>query len=143
MGKIRPFRDTIPTLKRLRKDKKVLVLLSYGVPAQQNGKIGKLGIRRYFAKIIFDGTIGKSNKMPYIKKIISWLRKKGIRKDEIMIVGDRISSEIEAGKRLGITTVRMKYKHGRYRKLKPENRFQKADYEIKRISGLIDVVARS
>lgn len=139
IGKIKPFRDTISTLKRLKKSGKIIVLLSYGVPKQQNKKIDTLKIRKYFDKIVFDTTIGKSNKSRYIKKIVKWFNGKGIKKNEILLVGDKISSEIEAGKRLGLKAVRLKCK-GRYSKLKPRNKWQKADHTIKELKSLLKIV---
>jgi len=142
IGKIRPFKDTVPTLKKLKKDGRILVLLSYGVARQQNSKIRKLGIRRYFDRIVLDTTIGRSNKPMHIKEIIRWLGKRGVRKDEILLVGDRPNSEIEGGKRLGLKTARMIHAHGRYSRLKPQNRWQKADFRIRRISNLYGVLDR-
>lgn len=138
IGKITPFRDTIPTLKKLKKGKKIIVLLSYGVPKQQNAKIERLGIRKYFDRIIFDRTIGRSNKTVHIRKIIQWLKKKDIGKNEILLVGDNIKSEIEGGRRLGLKAVRMV--HGRYSKLKPENKWQRADYRIKKIKEILRII---
>lgn len=141
IGKIKPFKDTIPTLKKLKKDRKILVLLSYGIAKQQNRKIKKLGIRKYFDRIVFDTTIGRSNKLVHIREIVRWLGKKKIGKNSILLVGDRPSSEIEAGKRLGLKTARMV--HGRYAKLKPENKWQKADFRIKKISELHGVLKKA
>ena len=138
IGKITPFRDTIPTLKKLKKQNKKIILLSYGVPKQQNAKITKLGIRRYFDRIIFDATIGRSNKTRYIRKIIQLLKKKNIGRKEILLAGDNIKSEIEGGKRLGLKTARMV--HGRYSRLKPENKWQMADHRIRKISEILKLV---
>jgi len=140
IGKITPFRDTIPTLKKLKKQNKKIILLSYGVPKQQNAKITELGIRRYFDRIVFDATIGRSNKKIHIRKIVQWLKKKNIGKNEILLVGDYIKSEIEGGKRLGLKTARMV--HGRYSKLKPENRWQRTDYRIRKIKEILRIVDR-
>lgn len=139
IGKIKPFRDTISTLKKLKKSGKIIVLLSYGVPKQQNRKINMLGIRRYLDRIVFDTTIGKSNKSRYLKKIIKWLRKKGMQRNEIILVGDKINSEIEDGKRLGLRAVRIRSR-GRYSKLKPKNKWQNADYTIKELKSLLKIV---
>lgn len=138
MGRIKPFKDTIQTLKKLAEDKKILVMLSYGAAKQQDRKLKKLRIKKYFDRVVFDTTIGRSNKFFHIKGIIKWLGKKGIKKDEILLVGDKITSEIEAGKRLGLKTVRIKG-GGRYSRLKPENRWQKPDHTVDRISKVVKI----
>ncbi|MFO8016985.1 MAG: HAD family hydrolase [Candidatus Woesearchaeota archaeon] len=138
IGNIRPFRDTVPTLKRLKQEGKILVLLSSGDVKQQKRKLDRLGLRRYFDRIVFDASIGSSNKLPHVKKIIQWLKKRGINREDMIMVGDRITSEIEAGNRLGLKTVRIL--KGRYSGLKPENKRQRPDHTIRDLSGLLRIV---
>ncbi|WP_163324244.1 HAD family hydrolase [Draconibacterium mangrovi] len=78
-------------------------LVTSGFSKLQNSKIDNLGIRNDFKEIVILD-LQQSNET---KKdiFISLLEKYRFPKEEVLIVGDDINSEIQAGKDLGIDTV--------------------------------------
>ncbi|MFH1849800.1 MAG: HAD family hydrolase [archaeon] len=54
--------------------------------------------------------------------------------EQILVIGDRITSEIQFGNRLGMTTVRLR--HGEHSKAEPENKDQQPDHEITSLAEL-------
>jgi putative hydrolase of the HAD superfamily len=132
---VKLFPDTIPTLEKLRQKGLKLVLVSHGRTERQNMKIDVLGIRQYFDFIIIDTNLEKSEKGKYFREA---MKKLNLKPDEILSVGDKITAEIKEANSLGITTVRML--HGRRSKLKPTNKLQIADYEIKNIKEILELI---
>ena len=58
----------------------------------------------------------------------------GLKPEEILVVGDRIASEIYFGNQLGMKTARYRPGNGKYDKMEPEDLLQKADFEIKKLA---------
>jgi|TARA_Y100000310_G_C20483398_1_gene715760 putative hydrolase of the HAD superfamily len=122
---------TLPALKEL-KGKFRLVLLSQGQPDSQNKRIDVLGIRDFFEFILtpmtgekaraFDEALGRLNLHP----------------EEIFVVGDRTDGEIKIANDLGMKTVRFRF--GKYGKLEARDDSEKADFEIKDLRELLDIV---
>ena len=125
------FPGTLPALKEL-KGKFRLVLLSQGQPDSQNKRVDALGIRDYFEFILtpmtgkkpeaFDEALGRLNLHP----------------EEIIVVGDRIDAEIKIANDLGMKTVRFRF--GKYEKIEPKDDSERADFEIKNLRELLEIV---
>jgi FMN phosphatase YigB (HAD superfamily) len=81
-------------------------LVTSGYRRLQESKIKALGIRNLFSAIYIDAIDepGRNGKQQIFQKI---LRTYLLRADEVLVVGDSPSSEIEAGNRLGIPTVQI------------------------------------
>ena len=111
-----------------------LILLTTGRPDAQERKIELLGIKHYFLDIIFDD-IANSDKEKQMRGILD---KYSLKPEEVMVVGDKIFSEIEAANRLGIISVQCM--RGRFKDAEPTNNQQQSDYKINNLLGLRDIL---
>jgi FMN phosphatase YigB (HAD superfamily) len=127
---IKLFPDTLTVLKApgFRK-----VLVSFGDQAIQQQKIDILGIREYFDDIIICTT--KEQKKVFFVKLAG---KYNVDKSDVIIMGDRIDSELRYGKESGFVAVRLIW--GKYKDLKPKDEFEVPDYTISKLSDLLDIV---
>lgn len=92
-------------------------LVTSGFTKLQNSKIDRLKIRNDFEKIIIiDRQI-----VPLTKKDVFTLilKENKLSKKEVLIIGDDLSSEIQAGNELGIDTI-LYDRNGRYPRLKKQ-----------------------
>lgn len=89
------------------------------------------GVRKYFDKIVV--TKGK-NKKDFLRCISGV----GLEPKDVLVVGDRIKSEIRIGNELGADTVW--FKHGKYSGVKPENYAEKPTHTIIRLQQLFDIL---
>ena len=112
-----------------------LILLTTGRPDAQKKKIELLGIKKYFYDIIFDD-IANSDKE---KKMRLILDKYSLKPEEVVVVGDKIFSEIEAANRLGIMSIRCM--RGRFKDAEPANKQQLPDYKINNLIELREILA--
>ncbi|MEA3513905.1 MAG: HAD-IA family hydrolase [Nanoarchaeota archaeon] len=111
-----------------------LILLTTGRPDAQKKKVELLGIKNHFQDIIFDD-IANSDKG---KKMRDILDKYSLKPEEVVVVGDKIFSEIEAANRLGIISVRCM--RGRFKDAEPANKQQLPDYKIDNLMELRDIL---
>ena len=133
---IQLFEDVAPTLRNLRTQGYRLFLVSSGVHARQERKIYMLGLKPYFDEIVInDSEIGAKLEECYI----DLMTRHGLTPQECVAVGDRIHSEIHVANYLRMTTVQMT--HGRYKSLLPKNELEEADYRIRKISELTEILA--
>ncbi|WP_320112875.1 HAD family hydrolase [Draconibacterium orientale] len=87
----------------VRKLPQTKFLVTSGFSKLQHSKIDKLGIRNDFKEIvILDLQQSNQTKKDVFERL---LEKYNLPKEEVLIVGDDINSEIHAGKELGIDTV--------------------------------------
>lgn len=128
---IKPFPDTIPVLKSITVPK---ILVSFGDPAIQQKKIDVLGIQTYFIEIRLCTTL--EEKKRFFDEVTTKYRIKNPK--DVLIVGDRLDSEIRFGKECGFVTVRLL--RGKYKDLKPKDAFEIPDYTITTLSELVDLV---
>ena len=92
-----------PDYELVRKLPQTKFLVTSGFSKLQHSKIDNLGIRNDFKEIvILDLQQTNETKKDIFKRL---LEKYKLPKDEVLIVGDDIKSEIQAGKELGIDTV--------------------------------------
>jgi putative hydrolase of the HAD superfamily len=109
-----------------------LVLLTQGNPEQQQKKIDMLDIREYFD---FAFTPEDEGKREALKDALEVLE---LNPNEILVVGDRIDVEIAFGNDMGMKTVRLL--KGKYRNMVPENDGERADFEIRDLNEVLDIV---
>ena len=83
-----------------------LFLVTSGFRRLQESKVRSLGIGHLFAEIHIDA-IDEPDRKGKQRIFESILNRNGLRTDEVLVVGDNADSEIEAGNRLGITTVQV------------------------------------
>ena len=92
-----------PDYKLVRELPQTKFLVTSGFSKLQNSKIDNLGIRNDFKEIVILDLQQSNDTKKDI--FISLLEKYQFPKKEVLIVGDDIKSEIQAGKELGIDTV--------------------------------------
>ncbi len=111
-------------------------IVSFGQPSIQRAKVRALGLDRERAveKIFFADTGRIVTKDDLFRAL---LRKVGGDASGFLVTGDRPSSEIRAGKRLGMHTVRLR--HGEFARLEPEGPEERADFEIRRIGDVLQL----
>ena len=92
--KIIPYPETLEVLSRLRSRFK-LIAATKGSYNQQHKKIDALGVKGYFDMILINET---GNKKENFLKILNDFN---LKKEEVLIVGDRLDREISDGNELG------------------------------------------
>lgn len=133
---IDPFPDAIPVLCALADSGLALTLVTSGVPERQLAKIDRLGLDRIFSKDIgnlylHDPSAGAPRKDPYLQQAARWM---DLPHDRVAVVGDKLESEIEAGNRLGMTTIWAR--SGHQHPSSPGSPEQTPDHEINSLSEL-------
>jgi FMN phosphatase YigB (HAD superfamily) len=133
VGELKLFAGTLPLLRYLHAQGARIFIVSFGEPHIQQAKARALGLDREPAvEEIFYADRGRLlTKEGAFRKILA---KAGVRADEILVVGDRPSSEILAGKSLGMHTVRLK--RGEFAAQEPAGPEETPDYVVKNIADV-------
>lgn len=100
-----------------------VTLLTQGEEKWQQKKIDQLGLRKYFKQIMI--VPGPKEKL---ETLIVY--KRFLKSGQLVIVGDRIDSEVLFGNRIGIPTIRVRHPSGRYASLEPRNRFDTPTHTV-------------
>ena len=137
LGDIALFPGALQTLQSLRKHHK-LVLVTSGVTERQRNKIKKLGIEDLFDLIIIDDIREKLSKR---ERFLAVMANYSLSPRDVLVVGDRVFSEIKIGNQLGMVTVHMQ--HGHYAGLATSKEWEEPDFCIQDISDIPSVIARS
>jgi FMN phosphatase YigB (HAD superfamily) len=116
-----------------------IFVVSFGDPATQHAKVQSLGLDREKAieKIFYADTAKTITKEGIFQSI---LRNVESDPQKILIVGDRPSSEINAGKSLGMHTVRVK--GGEFAHLPPRGEDEIADREVDSVCDIVKLLFR-
>ena len=109
----------------------IFFLVTKGDPIFQNKKIDNLGVRLYFEDIFVCSE--DLDKKVCFQNIISKLPN-----EDVLVIGDRINSEIKWGNELGLTTVH--FKRGKYKDLKPNDNSEIANHQIETYDELLDLL---
>lgn len=110
---IKPYPDTIRNLKKLKKRYKLcLVSNAFSLSFEKLEK--KYNLRNFFVVIVPSYRVGAIKPDPKILGIA--LKKLGSKKEEILMVGDRLEDDVRAAEKFGIKAVLMdrKGKHPDY-----------------------------
>lgn len=106
-----------------------MILIGKGGEDMQQ-EVDQLGVRKYFKHIIF----AEGEKDPQVFK-------DHISKDypkATILIGDRVRSELEIGKKLGATTIWVK--QGKFGTELPENSNQEPDYIVDSLAECLNVI---
>lgn len=110
------------------------VLVTHGKKELQEKKIKMLGIKKYFREIFI---IGEGHEKHGVFKNI--LKKYKIQEPlEVVVVGDRIDTEIRFGNMLGCTTVQLL--RGKYLKLEPRDSTDVPKHTIRSFKDLVPIL---
>jgi putative hydrolase of the HAD superfamily len=137
-SKIRAYPDTIPTLRKLRKYKKIIVTDSDGDKNNEikNRKISKLKLRKYFDLIVTSNETGRNKPDKKMWRIA--LKKFKLKPSECIMVGDKPEMDLKPAKEMGFATVWMR--RGDWASRRKAKKFKYVDYEISRISDLLRIL---
>lgn len=127
----RPFPATLPLLHQLKAQSYSLFLVTSGVALTQQEKVRILGIEPFFQKILYLPSSQSSCKQ---EGFFQLMQQYGFHSEEVICVGNRLDSEIQAGNRLGLFTVYLK--HGEFVHLQPQDPSEIPRLEIDRLEDL-------
>ncbi len=126
------FDHAIETLEYLSK-KTHLVIMTNGVQRAQKNKMQRSGLNKYFEHVIISDIVGyhKPN-----TKIFDYLTENiGVyKKEDMIIIGDSLSSDIKGGNNYGIDTCWFNPKS------KKKDQDVSIKYEIKNLKELVDIL---
>jgi FMN phosphatase YigB (HAD superfamily) len=134
VGRLHLFPGVRTMLRTLERRGVRIFIASYGHPATQHAKVRSLGLAREPAveRIFFADTNKIVTKDQLFDRLLRTVETNPRR---FLVVGDRPSSEIRAGKRHGMHTVRVR--HGEFARLDPEGREETADFEVHRVTEIL------
>ncbi|WP_341356436.1 HAD family hydrolase [Rossellomorea sp. y25] len=125
------YEDTFRVLNEVKGNFQLL-LLTNGSPHLQNTKLDKTPeLVPYFEEIIISGNIGKGK--PDSAMFLHALERLKLQKDEVIMVGDNLNTDILGASRLGIKTVWINRGQKTVQDLVP-------DYEIKELYEVLEIV---
>lgn len=123
--------DIFSTLEKLL-GKYKLALVSRTKDVQKRiQQINELGLTKFFDQIEAIPKEGNKDFGPIIRKF-------NLKPEEILVVGDRITSEITQGNRLGMKTCR--FVTGPEKNLIAENKDQESSYTINKLSEILEII---
>ena len=129
---MKTYPDTKKTLDELKKRKITIGILTQGVTIKQWDKINRLGLYKYFNENVWVVSDEQSKKEA-IKEI---LKKYPIKKEEIIIVGDRLDTDIKTANETGLISVQIL--QGPYADKKEDN--IKPDHTIKKLKEITGIL---
>jgi len=134
--RLRLFPGARRMLRTLRRRGVRNFIVSYGEPSIQRAKVRALGLEkeRAIERIFFADTAKIVTKDDLFRSL---LRKMGGDASGFLVVGDRPSSEIRAGKRLGMRSARLR--HGEFARLQPASSEEAAEFEIRRVTAVLQL----
>ncbi|MBI2677540.1 MAG: HAD family hydrolase [Candidatus Koribacter versatilis] len=139
VGKLTLFPASRRVLRTLAKRGVRNFIVSFGDPETQHAKVQALGLGNESAvKKIFYADTGNLMTKEAIFKVIQQHEESD--PSRILVVGDRPSSEIKAGKALGFHTARLR--HGEFSSLNPIGPEEEADRTIKSIADVLKLPFR-
>jgi FMN phosphatase YigB (HAD superfamily) len=134
VGKLRLFPGVLRMLRGLKRRGVRNFIVSYGEPAIQHDKVRALGLdREPSVTKVFFADIGKIITKDHLFQTL--LHRFGGDASRFLVVGDRPSSEIRAGKRLGMHAVRVR--HGEFSRQEPQTDEERPDYEVRRVTDVL------
>jgi FMN phosphatase YigB (HAD superfamily) len=134
VDKLTLFPGTLPVLRALKAQGVRIFVVSFGDPETQRAKVAALGLdREPSIDRVFCADMGNViTKEAFFRSI---LRNAVNDPRRVLVVGDRPSSEIRAGKSLGMHTVRVR--GGEFARLQAQGPEEQADFEISKIDAVL------
>ena len=134
VDKLTLFPGTLPVLRSLKERGVRVFVVSFGDPDTQRAKVAALGLDREpsIDRVFYADTAHLVTKEAIFRSI---LRNAESDAGRVLVVGDRPSNEIKAGKALGMHTVRLR--GGEFVRLKAQGPEEQADFEISKIDAVL------
>ena len=131
-----PYANAIPTLLELKKQDYQLAIVTDAPIMEAWMRIASMKLDDFFEVVITKGDVRKQKTSPIPFKAA--LKKLNLKPEEAMMVGDRISRDINVAKKLGLNTIYARYGDEN----PPEKGKSGADYEINDVSEILDVIKK-
>ncbi|MEM3555993.1 MAG: HAD-IA family hydrolase [Candidatus Micrarchaeia archaeon] len=131
--KLHLFPGVMEMLKKLKKMKLKLAVVSNGTGGRIKKEMRKNGIYEYFDAVITDDEVKEFKPNP--KGVLEALKIMGVTNSVALYVGDMIE-DVEAGRNAGVKTAAVTWGAHSLERLKPS----KPDYIIKKIDELIGII---
>jgi len=126
-----PYTGVKATLKKLKKKKYKLAIISDAPKIKAWERLVAMGIDSYFDAVVTKGNVKVQKPSSKIfRKALQLLK---VKPKEAVMVGDRIERDIKGAKALGIRTVFARYGNKKVKK-------SGADYEIKKFDEILGIV---
>lgn len=134
VDKLTLFPGTLPVLRGLKERGVRIFVVSFGDPETQRAKVAALGLDREPSvdHVFYADTSHVMTKEAFFRSI---LRNAESDPQRVLVVGDRPSNEIRAGKALGMHTVRVR--GGEFARLLPRGPEEQADFEISKVDAVL------
>lgn len=125
-------KDVVEVLRELSKNHEIYIVTN-GVDAVQQPRLSRCEFRPYIKEVFVSEVIGHEKPQPeFFDAVFTKLPQ--LRKEETLIIGDSLTSDIRGGNQAGIATCWFNPCH------KPHNGIDHVDYEIEELSQLLDIV---
>jgi putative hydrolase of the HAD superfamily len=136
VDKLTLFPGTLPVLRGLKGCGVKIFVVSFGDPEIQRDKVVALGLdgESSIDRVFYADTAHLVTKEAIFRTILRQVERDPQR---VLVVGDRPSSEIKAGKSLGMHTARVR--GGEFSRLKPQGPDEQADFEISKIDAVLNL----
>ncbi len=133
-GILQPYSDVVPTLRKLRKQRLKLAIVSDAPRMRAWLRLVEMGIQNLFDIVVCFEDTGhyKHTGLPF-KKALRLLK---LKPDDCLMVGDWPERDIVGAKKLGIRTIFARY--GSTKKIINSG----ADFEIDSVKGVVDAVSK-
>ena len=139
VDKLTLFPGTLPVLRGLKARGVRIFVVSFGDPETQRAKVAALGLdREPSIDRVFYADVGQIMTKETVFRSI--LRNAERDPQRVLVVGDRPSNEIRAGKALGMRTVRAR--GGEFACLQAQGPEEQADFEISKIDAVLKLPFR-
>lgn len=132
----RLFPHVLETLKVLRRNHIKIAIVTDLTADIQNLKMIKLNISKYINYMVTSEEVGVDKPNPKMIKLA--IQKMGLKKNEVIMVGNNPKADIQVAKNYGIPSVLFDY----YNKYPQEER-NGADYYITNFSNLLDILGQN
>lgn len=127
------YEETLEVLKTLS-SKYRLLMLTNGSPDLQNEKLTMSPeVAPFFEKIVISGNFGQGK--PAVALFQFALDEMGLNKDEVIMVGDKLTTDIQGSNNIGLKSVWINH----HNKVRTDNEALPT-YEIKRLKELLTIV---
>jgi len=133
---VKPYDDTMPTLKKLKDSGYKIGVISDGVSIKQWEKLIRLGLENVFDVVVISEDAGVEK--PEAAIFQRACDKLEIQPEDCIYVGDRLDTDIIGANKMGMTSIRLL--RGKYKNIRPTGLQEQPDFEIKRMEELIEIL---
>ncbi|MEK6885506.1 MAG: TIGR02253 family HAD-type hydrolase [Nanoarchaeota archaeon] len=129
-----PYRNVVPTLLELKKRGYKLAVVSDAPIMEAWMRLASMKLDDFFDEIVTAGDARKQKIFPAPFRVA--LRKLGIQPEEAIMIGDRISRDVNTAKKLGIHTIYARYGDEKA----PAKGKSGAEFEIENVEEILGIV---